>query len=332
MRGMPSPFPATAVRLHQTGGPELLQVETVDLPAPGRGEVRVRHRAVGLNYIDVYDRIGLYPLTLPATLGREASGVVDAVGPGVRALKVGDRVAYTSAGTGSYATHANVPVARLVPVPDGVTDEQAACLMLKGLTAWYLLRKTFRVGRGHEVLVHAAAGGVGLLLVQWARTLGARVIGVVGTEDKATLAREHGANDVLLQGDGPLAPRVRALTGGTGVHVVYDGVGRDTFEASLDSLRPRGMMVSYGNASGPVAPFAPLELGRRGSLFFTRPSLFHHIATPADLRAGAKELFAEVLAGRLKVVIGQRYALTEVAQAHRDLEARRTTGCTVLLP
>jgi NADPH2:quinone reductase len=310
----------------------LLQVESVEVPPPGPGEVRLRQTACGLNYIDVYDRTGLYPAPFPLTLGREAAGVVESVGSGVRGFRPGDRVAYVLGAPGAYTSFRNVPANRLVPLPAGISDAIAATLMLKGLTAWYLLRRTFPVKRGHEVVVHAAAGGVGLLLVQWARALGAHVIGVVGSADKAALAREFGAHEVLLQGDGPLAPRVRAATGGAGAHVVYDGVGRDTFEASLDSLRPLGMMVTYGNASGPVPPFSPMELAKRGSLFLTRPSLFHYIAAPADLRRAARETFAAVTSGVLKVHVGQEYPLTSVAQAHTDLQARRTTGATVLLP
>jgi len=332
MRAMANTVNATAVRLYQAGGPELLQVESVEVPPPGPGEVRLRQTACGLNYIDVYDRTGLYPAPFPLTLGREAAGVVESVGPGVRGFRPGDRVAYVLGAPGAYTSFRNVPANRLVPLPAGISDAMAATLMLKGLTAWYLLRRTFPVKRGHEVVVHAAAGGVGLLLVQWARALGAHVIGVVGSADKAALAREFGAHEVLLQGDGPLAPRVRAATGGAGAHVVYDGVGRDTFEGSLDSLRPLGMMVTYGNASGPVPPFSPMELAKRGSLFLTRPSLFHYIAAPADLRRGARETFAAVTSGVLKVHVGQEYPLAAVAQAHADLEARRTTGATVLVP
>lgn len=322
---------ATAVRLHQAGGPENLRVETLEVPPPVAGEVRLRQTACGLNYIDVYDRTGLYPAPLPLTLGREAAGVVEAVGSGVRGLRAGQRVAYVAPAPGAYATVRNVPARLLVPLPETLSDAVAASLMLKGLTAWYLLRRTFPVRKGQEVVVHAAAGGVGLLLVQWAHALGAHVVGVVGSPAKAALARAHGAHEVLLQGDGPLAPRLREATQG-GAHVVYDGVGRDTFEASLDSLRPLGMMVTYGNASGPVPPLAPLELGRRGSLFLTRPSLFHYIAARRDLLRGARELFAAVAAGTLQVHVGQEYPLAEAARAHADLESRRTTGTTVLLP
>ncbi len=331
MHAMVAAIDAIAIRLHHAGGAENLRVETVAVPPPGPGEVRLRQTACGLNYIDVYDRTGLYPAPLPLTLGREAVGVVEAVGSGVRGLRVGDRVAYVSSAPGAYATCRNYPAVLLTPVPGAVADEVAASLMLKGLTAWYLLRRTFRVRRGHEVVVHAAAGGVGLLLVQWARALGAHLVGVVGSAAKRDLVLAHGAHEVLLQDGAPLAPRLRAATGG-GAHVVYDGVGRDTFMDSLDCLRPLGMMVTYGNASGPVPPLAPMELAKRGSLFLTRPSLFHYIADGAEMKRGARETFAAVAAGTLSVHVGQRYPLVEATRAHADLEARRTTGTTVLLP
>lgn len=318
--------------IRSTGGPEVMEWAAVDAPPPGPGEVRIRHTAVGVNFIDVYDRTGLYPMPLPGRLGREAAGVVDAVGAGVRSLKVGQRVAYTSTTPGSYAETRNMPADRVVRLPDGVSDEQGAAMMLKGLTAQYLLRQTYRVRRGQTILVHAAAGGVGLLLVQWAKRLGARVIAVVGSKDKAELVRRYGADDVVLLGNEDLVSRVRELTGGQGVPVVYDSVGKDTFQASLDCLRRLGMMVSYGNASGPVPPVAPLELSRRGSLFLTRPTLFHYIATRSELQRAAKDLFEVVEQGAVDVVVGQRYRLREAAQAHRDLEARRTVGSTVLVP
>lgn len=321
-----------AIRLHATGGPEVLRFEDFDPGPPGPAEVRVRHTAIGLNYIDVYDRIGLYPMPLPGGLGREAAGTVESVGRRVRGFRVGDRVAYVLGQPGSYADVRNVPAERLVKVPRGVSDEQAAALMLKGLTAHYLLRRTVKVRRNDWILVHAAAGGVGLLLCQWARALGARVIGVVGSDEKAALAKRHGCRHVLLSGRGPLAPEVRRLTRGAGVAAVYDSVGHDTFMDSLDCLAPLGMMVSYGNASGPPPAISPLELAKRGSLFLTRPSLFAYISRRADLEAAARELFRMVSSGRLKLRIGQRYALADAADAHRDLEARRTTGSTVLLP
>jgi NADPH2:quinone reductase len=321
-----------AIRLRATGGPEQLALEEFDPGPPPRGEVQVRHTAIGLNYIDVYDRTGLYPMPLPGGLGREAAGVVTRLGPGVRGLRVGDRVAYVHTQPGTYCELRNVPARALVRIPRGVDDEQAAAIMLKGLTAHYLLRRTYRVRKGDWILVHAAAGGVGLLLTQWARALGAKVIGVVGSDSKVALARRHGCHHVLVMGRDSLVERVRELTRGAGVHVVYDSVGKDTFMDSLDCLRPLGMMVTYGNASGPPPAISPLELSKRGSLFLTRPSLFAYIAERRDLEAAAKELFAAVRAGRIRVRIGQRYPLARAADAHRDLEGRRTTGSTVLLP
>lgn len=322
---------AKAIRILQHGGPEVLKIQDVEVPAPRRGEVRVRQTAVGLNFIDVYDRTGLYPMTLPAGLGREAAGVVIEVGARVTRFKVGDRVAYVHDRPGAYASERTLPVSKLVAVPDGVSDEQAAAVMLKGLTAWYLLRQTYRVRRNDAVVIHAAAGGVGLLAVQWARALGAVVIAVAGSAEKAALARDHGAQHSLLLGP-DLAHQVREITAGRGVPVVYDSVGRDTFFASLDCLRPRGLMVTYGNASGPVPAIAPLELAKRGSLYLTRPTLYHYIARRGDLDRGARELFGVIASGAVKVRIGQRYALADAAEAHRDLEARRTTGSTVLVP
>lgn len=321
-----------AVVIHETGGPEVLRFESVALPPPATGEVQVRHTAIGLNFIDVYDRTGLYPVALPAVPGREAAGVVTALGRKVRGLRVGDRVAYTFPVVGAYAQARNVPGERLVRLPKGIRDETAAAIMLKGLTAHYLVRRTYRVKKGDAVLVHAAAGGVGVLLTQWARALGARVIGVVGSLEKATLAKRHGCHHTLLAGRDDIVAGVKALTKGAGVHVVYDSVGKDTFFESLDCLRPLGMMVSFGNASGPPPAISPLELAKRGSLYLTRPTLFSHIASPADLASAARELFGMVVKKKLRVRIGQRYALADAAQAHRDLEARRTTGSTVLVP
>jgi NADPH2:quinone reductase len=323
---------ATAIRFYEHGGPEVLRVEDLDPGRPGRGEAQVRHTAVGLNYIDVYDRTGLYPGELPSGLGREAAGVITALGRGVRGFKVGDRVAYVHSRSGAYCEVRNVPAERLVKVPRGISDEEAAALMLKGLTAHFLLRRTYRVARGDAILVHAAAGGVGLLLCQWAKALGAKVIGVVGSDAKAELARRNGCKHVLVLGREPLPSAVRKLTRQEGVAVVYDSVGKDTFMDSLDCVRPLGMMVTYGNASGPPPAVSPLELSKRGSLFLTRPTLFHYIATREALDAAARELFAAVKSRAVRVRIGQRYALTDAAQAHRDLEARRTTGSTVLVP
>ena len=321
-----------AIRIHEAGGPEAMRFEECDPGAPAEGEVQLRHTAIGLNYIDVYDRSGLYPMPLPGGLGREAAGVVVAVGRKARGFRKGDRVAYVHTQPGSYSEVRNVPASRLVKLPKSVSDEQAAALMLKGLTAEYLLRRTYRVQRGDWILVHAAVGGVGLILCQWAKALGARVIGVVGSEAKAALARRNGCKHVLVMGRDKIVEKVRTLTGGQGVAVVYDSVGRETFMDSLDCLKPLGMMVSYGNASGPPPLISPLELSKRGSLFLTRPSLFAYIADRKDLDAAARALFRVVSARKVKLHIGQRYALADAAQAHRDLEARKTTGSTVLLP
>jgi len=321
-----------AILIHEHGSADVLRWEPHDPGPPGPGEAQVRHTAIGVNFIDVYDRSGLYPQPLPAILGREAAGVVTALGRGVRGLKPGQRVAYVHAQSGAYSQVRNVAAECLVRVPAAISDEQAAALMLKGLTAEYLLRRTWPVQPGQVVLVHAAAGGVGLILCQWARALGARVIGVVGHDDKVAYARRHGCHKVLVAGRDAIAEGVRAYTRGAMADVVYDSVGHDTFMESLDCLRARGMLVSFGNASGPPPPLAPLELGRRGSLFLTRPSLFHYIATRAELERGARALFRVVAHGQVRIHIGQRYALAEAAQAHRDLEARRTVGSTILVP
>jgi NADPH2:quinone reductase len=322
-----------AIRFHEHGGPEVLRCEDLDPGKPAAHEAQVRHRAIGVNYIDVYDRTGLYPVaSLPSGLGREAAGVITALGRGVRGFKVGDRVAYVWPSPGAYSELRNVPAERLVKVPKGISDEQAAALMLKGLTAHFLIRRTYRVQRGDPILVHAAAGGVGLILCQWARSLGARVIGVVGSDAKAEIARRHGCHHVLISGRDELVAGVKGFTKGAGVAVVYDAVGKDTFMESLDCLRRLGMMVTFGNASGPAPAIAPLELSKRGSLFLTRPTLFNYIGTRAELEAGARELFAAVRAKKVRVVIGQKYPLTNAADAHRDLEGRRTTGSTVLIP
>ncbi|HEY3785674.1 MAG TPA: quinone oxidoreductase [Steroidobacteraceae bacterium] len=320
------------VRFHQLGGPEVLRLDEVEVGAPAPEEAQLRQTAVGLNFIDVYDRTGLYPTPLPSGIGREAAGIVTAVGRKVRGLRIGDRVAYVLPKPGAYAQVRNVPADRLVKVPKGVSDEQAAAIMLKGLTAHYLIRRTYRVARGEFILVHAAAGGVGLLLCQWAKALGAKVIGVVGSEAKAELARRNGCRHVVLSGQEDLVARVRELTREGGVAAVYDSVGKDTFFQSLDCLRPLGMMVTFGNASGPVPAIAPLELSKRGSLFLTRPTLFNYIATRTDLEAAARELFAAVKSKAVRVRVGQTYPLSQAARAQSDLEARRTTGSTVLLP
>jgi NADPH:quinone reductase len=322
---------AHAIRIHETGGPEVLRWEPVEIGKPGPGEVLVRNTALGLNYIDTYHRSGLYPVPLPATLGMEGAGVVEAVGPKVNEFKAGDRVAYAQP-IGAYAELALRPADRLVKVPAGIDDATAAAMMLKGLTAHYLLRRTFRVRKGDAILVHAAAGGVGQILCQWGRHLGAIVIGTVGSDEKLPLAKKAGCRHVIVMSREDLAARVRALTKGEGVPVVYDGIGKDTFESSLDCLRPLGLMVSYGNASGPVPPVNLGVLSQKGSLFITRPTLMTYVAKRDDLVKGARELFAVVKSGAVKIRINQSYPLREAAQAHRDLEARKTTGSTVLVP
>lgn len=319
-----------AIRIHAFGPPEQMRLEQIELPEPGPGEARIRHTAIGLNFIDIYERTGLYPLQLPAGLGREAAGVIEQAGRGVRGFQVGDRVAYISQHPGTYTEHQNVPASSLVPVPATVSDEVAAAVLLKGLTAQALVRRVFPLKRTHSVLIHAAAGGVGLLLVQWALHLGARVIAIVSSEQKAALVRAHGAEHVLLTTTN-WPDEVKQIAG-DGVDVAYDSVGKDTFAGSLDSLRSRGMMVTFGNASGPVPPFAPLELGRRGSLFLTRTVMFDYIKTRAELTRAAAELFELVGKSILKVHIGARYPLADVSRAHQDLAARKTTGSTVLLP
>jgi NADPH2:quinone reductase len=320
-----------AIRFESFGGPEVLQYREVEVPAPGEGEARVAHRAIGVNFIDVYHRTGLYPLTLPSGLGGEGAGVVTAVGAGVRHVKAGDRVAYTApAPLGSYSDERVVAARCLVKLPDAIGDQTAAAMMLKGLTAWYLLKRSYKVASGDWILLYAAAGGVGLITAQWARELGARVIGIVSTPAKRELALAHGCEHVLLDAD-DVPRRVRELTSG-GVPVVYDSVGRTTFYQSLDCLRRHGVLVSFGNASGVVEPFGLHELMRRGSLYVTRPTLQDFIGERASLEAGAAELFSLVEKGRVVIEVNQTYALRDAAQAHRDLEARKTTGSTVLIP
>jgi len=321
-----------AIRIHQTGGPEVLLWEEVDVPAPAAGEATVRHHAVGLNFIDTYHRTGLYPLPLPAGIGLEGAGVVEAVGVGVTEVKVGDRVAYAGGPVGAYAEVRNMPAHRLLRLPDAIAFDTAAAMMLQGLTAAYLLRRTYRVQPGDAVLIHAAAGGVGLIACQWAKALGATVIGTVGSPAKAELAKAHGCDHVINYSTENFTQRVREITGGEGVPVVYDGVGKDTFMGSLDSLRPLGMMVAYGNASGPVPPFDVLLLSQKGSLFVTRPTIVSYTAKRADLEALGAELFDVVVSGKVRIEVNQTYALKDAAQAHRDLEARKTTGSTVLVP
>ncbi len=320
-----------AIRIHETGGPETMRWDEVEVGQPGPGEVRVRNTALGLNFIDTYHRTGLYPMPLPTTLGMEGAGVVEAVGPKVKGFKAGDRVAYANP-IGSYAEVCLRPVARLVKIPTGVDDKIAAAIMLKGMTAWYLCKRTFKVGKGQTILVHAAAGGVGQILSQWAKYLGATVIGTVGSEEKAALAKKAGCKHVIVTSKEDFVARVKEITKGKGVPVVYDGVGKDTFMGSLDCLAPRGYMVSFGNASGAVTQFNPGLLAAKGSLFLTRPTLFNYTATPEDLAAAARDLFAVVKKKVVKISINQTYPLREAAQAHRDLEARKTTGSTILLP
>ena len=320
-----------AVRVHKVGGPEALVYESVDVPAPGPGEVRVRQHAVGLNFIDVYYRTGLYKAPgLPFIAGNEAAGDVVAVGPGVTNFHPGDRVAYYH-NLGAYTGERNIPWERLVKLPDHITYEQGAVLMLKGLTVWYLLHKTFRVEPHHRVLIHAAAGGIGLLACQWARALGAHVIGTVGSREKAELAEANGCDHVILYREENISERVAEITDGQGCRVVYDSVGASTFEASLHSLARRGMLVTFGNASGPVEPVSPLLLARQHSLFLTRPRLADYYTTPEETREGIQALFGIVRAGDVQPHIGARYPLREVAEAHRALEARETVGSTVLV-
>jgi NADPH2:quinone reductase len=319
------------IRIHETGGPEKMRWEEVEVGSPGPGQVLVRNTAIGLNFIDVYHRIGLYPNTLPFTLGMEGAGVVEAVGPKVKEFKVGDHVAYAQP-IGSYAEMCLRPIDRLVKIPAGIDDKVAAAIMLKGMTAWFLVRRTYKVKKGDTVLVHAAAGGVGQILCQWAKYLGATVIGTVGSDDKAVLAKKAGCKHVIVTSKEKFVERVKAITKGNGVPVVYDGVGKDTFMDSLDCLAPLGMMVSFGNASGAVTQFSPGILAQKGSLFLTRPTLFTYTAKREDLVTAARDLFAVVKNKAVKISINQTYPLREAARAHSDLEARKTTGSTVLLP
>jgi NADPH2:quinone reductase len=321
------------IRIHELGGPEVLRWDDVALGDPGPGQARVRNNAIGVNFIDTYHRSGLYPLpSLPHAIGMEGAGVVEAVGAGVTDVAVGDRVAYASGGPGSYAEARLIAADRLVPVPEGVTDETAAAVLLKGMTTEYLIRRAFRVERGMTVLFHAAAGGVGLVACQWLAHLGATVIGTVGTDEKAELARAHGCVHPVVYSRDDFVERVRDVTDGEGVHVVYDSVGRATFVRSLDCLRPRGTLVAFGNASGAPEPLDPLVLSRKGSLFLTRPKLFDYTSTRAELLESATALFEVVTSGVVRVRIGQRWPLREAAQCHRALEARQTTGSAILEP
>ena len=320
-----------AIRIEQPGGPEVMLYQEVAQPTPGPGQVVVRVRASGVNFIDVYHRMGRYPTPLPFTPGQEAAGAVEAVGPDVTEVAVGDRVAYTSQ-MGSYAEYAVVPAAVLVKIPDGVDERQAAAAMLQGMTAQYLVNSTYSVQAGDTVLIHAAAGGVGLLLTQMAKHKGARVLATVSTEEKAELARAAGADEVILYSQTDFEPAVKRLTDGKGVAVVYDSVGKDTFDRSLNCLRPRGLMALFGASSGPVPPFDPAILNGKGSLYLTRPSLFHYIADRASLLERAGDVLGQIARGDLKLRIEHTYPLKEAQQAHRELEARQTTGKLLLLP
>jgi len=321
-----------AIRLYETGGPEVMRWEEVGAGDTAPNEALVRHEAVGLNFIDIYFRSGRYPLPLPSGLGLEGAGVVEAVGSAVTDIKVGDRVAYAGGPLGAYAEVRNIPADRLVKLPDSIDFKTAAAMMLQGMTAQYLLRRTYRVQPGDTILIHAAAGGVGLIVCQWAKALGATVIGTVSSDEKALLAKAHGCDHPIVYTREDFVARVKEITGGEGVPVVYDSVGADTFTKSLDCLRPLGMMVTFGQSAGPVAPVDTQELSKRGSLFLTRPTLFTYVAKRTDLLASAQELFYVVATGKVKIEVNQTYALKDAAQAHIDLAARKTTGSTILLP
>ncbi|MBN33767.1 MAG: quinone oxidoreductase [Rhodospirillaceae bacterium] len=322
---------AIAIRIHEAGGPEVLRVEDVAVGSPGAGEIRIRHTAVGLNFIDTYQRSGLYPMALPATLGMEAAAVIEALGDGVSGLAVGDRIAYPMTG-GAYCTERVIPADKVVKVPDTVDDNAAAAMMLKGMTVEYLLHRTFPVEAGQTILFHAAAGGVGLIACQWAKALGVTVIGTVSTDEKAALAKAHGCDHTIVSSREDIAERVKEITDGKGVPVVYDSIGADTFETSLASLSTRGMMVSFGQSSGPITSFNPAVLVAGGSLYYTRPGLANYIATHDELELSGTRLFDMVGSGKVRIEVNQTYPLVETEQAHRDLEGRKTTGSTVLLP
>jgi NADPH:quinone reductase len=321
---------ARVIRIDQAGGPEVMKLVEIDLAAPGPGEVQVRHHAIGLNYIDVYFRSGLYPQPMPAGIGMEGSGVVTAVGAGAKLVKVGDRVAYAGSPTGAYADIRNMPEHNLVKIPKSIDFDTGAAMMLKGLTVQYLFRRTYKLQKGQTILFHAAAGGVGLIAMQWAKALGVTVIGTVGSKDKADLARAHGCDHVILYKEENVAERVRDITKGAMVPVVYDGVGKDTWQSSLDSLQPFGLMVSFGNASGPVPPVALTAL--KGTLYVTRPSLMPHTAKRSNLEEMSNDLMKVISSGKVKIKIDQRYPLGEATRAHIDLESRKTTGSTLLIP
>jgi len=320
-----------AIRIHENGGPEVMRLEDIDVPSPGPGQIKIRQTAIGINYIDIYVRTGMYPSDLPAVIGMEAAGIVEEIGDGVSGLVLGDRVAYCMI-PGAYAEQRLIDAAKVVKLPDAISDQQGAAMMLKGLTAHYLLRRTYKVQPGDTILVYAASGGVGLILCQWAKQLGATIIGCVGSEEKATLAKANGCDHTLLYNSENVPQRVGELTEGEGVAVVYDSIGKDTFMGSLDCLRPFGTMVSFGNASGAVEPFNPGILAGKGSLYVTRPSLGTHNATRELLEDGANALFDVVAKGIVNIAINQTRPLAEAGEAHRDLEDRKTTGSTILIP
>ena len=322
---------AKAVRYHKQGGPEVLQLDDVQVGEPGAGQVRIRHTAIGVNFVDTYQRSGLYPMQLPAVAGNEAAGVVDAVGPDVKDLKKGDRIAYTGL-PGSYCEQRIVPADRMVKIPEGISDDQAASMMLKGMTVHYLIFSTYAVKKGETVLWHATAGGVGLIACQWLKALGVTTIGTAGSDEKCALAKAHGADHVVNYSKENFVERVMAITGGKKVPVVYDSVGKTTWEGSLDCLRPRGLMVTFGNASGPVAPVNLGILSTKGSLYVTRPTLATYIAARQDLVERSSALFDAVKSGKVKIETTKKYKLADAAQAHRDLEGRKTTGSVVLIP
>ncbi|MEA1940914.1 MAG: quinone oxidoreductase [Pseudomonadota bacterium] len=321
-----------AIRIHETGGPGVLRVEDVDLPDPGPGQIRVRHTAIGVNFIDTYHRSGLYPVPLPSGIGLEAAGIVDALGDGVDTLSEGDRVAYGTGPIGAYSQAHILPASRVARIPDGVSDEQAAALMLKGMTVRYLFKDTYAVKPGDTILFHAAAGGVGQIACQWAKALGVSLIGTAGSDEKCEIARQKGAAHTINYSRENVVERVREITQGRGVPVVYDGVGKDTFEMSLDCLAPRGLLATFGNASGPVTGVNLGILTQKGSLYVTRPSLMHYVASDADLAANTADVFDAVARGAISIDINQRYALADAQKAHEDLEGRRTTGASVLVP
>ncbi|MEO5761060.1 MAG: quinone oxidoreductase [Vicinamibacteria bacterium] len=329
------PHPSKTIRIHQTGGPEQLKLDDLEVGEPGPGQIRIKHHSIGLNFIDVYHRTGLYPLPLPAALGNEGAGVIEAVGDGVTHLKVGDRAAYAGGGPGSYSERRVMPALPVCQLPDTISFDTGAAMMLKGMTAQYLLKRTLPQGGLHAgdfVLFHAAAGGVGLIACQWAKALGLQLIGTAGSDAKCALARELGAAHVINYNTEDFLPRVKEITGGKGVKVVYDSVGKDTWDRSLDCLRPFGLMASFGNSSGPPAPFAPGVLAQKGSIYVTRQVLFTHIATRESAQEMADDLFEVVKSGKVKIRIDQTFPLAQASEAHIALEARKTTGCTILLP